>query len=31
MIDTQAFPTPRPAINAHDPWQWLTAGWRDMR
>lgn len=31
MTDTQAFPTPRPKIGADDPWQWLAAGWRDMR
>ena len=31
MTDTHAFPTPRPTINADDPWQWLAAGWRDMR
>ena len=31
MTDSHAFPTPRPTINAHDPWQWLAAGWRDMR
>lgn len=31
MTDTHAFPTPRPTISADDPWQWLAAGWRDMR
>ncbi|MEC9165650.1 MAG: DUF2189 domain-containing protein [Pseudomonadota bacterium] len=31
MKDTTAFPTPRPTIDADAPWQWLAAGWRDMR